>query len=117
MTRRRFTKEENNLIAHLYEGGMKPAVVAANTGFNVETIKLKIKQWGIGGRYRRKFVDEAEVAYDRIDKRLPREDQFAEMLAQGFPVKRIGEVMGYKDYSSANAAFQRIRRHVGVQAR
>lgn len=47
---------------------------------------------------------------------MTREDQFAEYLAQGHTVAEIGKLMGYKDYSSANAQFQRLRRHVGRQA-
>jgi len=117
MTRRRFTKQEDNLILDLYQRGIAPSQIAARTGIIVGTIKQKLGDWRVPAQIRSAKIDPAAKAFAQIDKRLPREDQFAEMLAQGFPVKRIGEVMGYKDYSSANAAFQRIRRHVGVQAR
>lgn len=48
---------------------------------------------------------------------LTKEDQFAELLAQGRTIKEIARIMGYKDRQSANASFQRIRRHMGPQAK
>lgn len=48
---------------------------------------------------------------------MTREDEFAELLSQGHTVAEIGQIMGYKNYDSANAQFQRLRRHVGKQAR
>lgn len=114
---RRYTREEDNLILQLYQRGIAPSKIAARTGIGTETIKQKLKSWRVPAQIRAAKIDPAAEAYAKIDKRLPREDQFAEMLALGFPVKRVGEVMGYKDYNSANAAFQRLRRHVGKQAR
>jgi hypothetical protein len=113
----RYTSEENNLILQLYQRGIAPSKIAARTGIRVGTIKQKLKSWCVPAQIRPATIDPAAEAYAKIDKQLPREDQFAEMLAMEFSVKRIGEVMGYKDYHSANAAFQRLRRHVGAQAR
>lgn len=115
---RRFTPEENNLILALYERGVPPSQIAARLGVNAGTVKWKLQHWQVPAqRTHVGCIDPATESFAKIDKRLPREDQFAEMLSLGFTVKRIGEVMGYKDYDSANAAFQRLRRHVGRQAR
>ena len=115
MIRRRYTKEQNDMIAALHKQGVKPAQIAARLSIPQETIKTKLQAWSKGGRYGPRNV--AKEAFALIDKALPREDQFAEMLAQGFDVSEIGKVMGYRNYDSANAAFQRLRRHVGKQAR
>ena len=116
--RRKWTPEENNLILSLYERGIPPSQIAARLGVNAGTVKWKLNHWQVPAqRPHTSDIDPATEAFAKIDKRLPREDQFAEMLSLGFTVKRIGEVMGYKDYDSANAAFQRLRRHVGRQAR
>jgi DNA-binding NarL/FixJ family response regulator len=115
--RRGFTPAENNLILALYEKDVPPSQIAARLGISAKTILNKLRAWQVPPRFRSGVDDPAAKAYAQIDKRLPREDQFTEMLAMGFPVKRIGEVMGYKDYKSTNAAFQRLRRHMGKQAR
>lgn len=47
---------------------------------------------------------------------MTREDEFAELLSHGLSIKEIAQRMGYKDRRSANATFQRLRRHVGPQA-
>lgn len=112
--RRRFTRQENDMIAALYAQGVKPSQIAARLGIKRETIETKLKAWGVERTLR---APSASAAYRNVDQSLPRECQFAEMLSLGFTVSQIGEVMGYKDYDSANAAFQRLRRHVGPQAR
>ena len=48
---------------------------------------------------------------------MTREDQFAELLSEGLTIKQIAERMGYSSRQSANATFQRLRKHVGPQAR
>ena len=113
---RNLSPAENNLILSLYQQGIPPSQIATRLGISANTIRNKLHNWQIPAQFRT-GIDEATEAFAKIDKRLPREDQFAEMLALGFTVKRIGEVMGYKDYHCANAAFQRLRRHVGGQAR
>ena len=115
--RRYLTPAENNLVLELYQRGIQPSQIAARLGISANTIRNKLHSWQTPSQFRNGAIDPATEAFANIDKRLPREDQFAEMLSLGFTVKRIGEVMGYKDYSCANAAFQRLRRHVGRQAR
>ena len=114
---RNLSPAENNVILTLYQQGIPPSQIATRLGISANTISTKLHNWQIPAQFRAGAIDPATEAFAKIDKRLPREDQFAEMLALGFTVKRIGEVMGYKDYRCANAAFQRLRRHVGVQAR
>ena len=115
--RRYLTPAENNLVLELYQRGIQPSQIATRLGISANTIRNKLHNWQTPSQFRSGAIDPATEAFASIDKRLPREDQFAEMLSLGFTVKRIGEVMGYKDYDSANAAFQRLRRHVGRQAR
>ena len=50
--KRRYTREENNLIAELYESGVPPVQIAARLGIPHETIKTKISSWGMAGKYR-----------------------------------------------------------------
>ena len=114
---RQYSREENNLILDLYQRGIAPSEIAARTGIKASTIKTKLQSWKVPAQIRPAKIDPVAAAYAQIDKLLPREDQFAEMLAQGYGVGEIGRVMGYKNYDSANAAFQRLRRHVGRQAR
>jgi DNA-binding NarL/FixJ family response regulator len=111
--RRRFTREEDNLMVALYEQGVRPSEIAARIGVSTSTIETKFRAWGIQ-RTMRPYT--AAMAYGKLDKTLPREDQFAELLSLGFSVPDIGRAMGYGSYRSANAAFQRLRRHMGKQA-
>lgn len=113
---RNLSPAENNLILALYQQGIPPSQIAARLGVNSNTIRNKLQHWQVPAQIRAGAIDPATEAFAKIDKRLPREDQFAEMLSLGFTIKRIGEVMGYKNYTCANAAFQRLRRHVGEQA-
>lgn len=113
---RNLSHAENNLILSLYQQGIPPSQIAARLGINAATIRNKLTTWQVPAQIRKRALAPATEAFAKIDKRIPREDQFAEMLSLGFTVKRIGEVMGYKDYCSANAAFQRLRRHMGRQA-
>jgi hypothetical protein len=110
---RQWTAAENNIIAALYEDGVKPSQIACRIGATREQIEAKIKKWGLVRKFRAPSVT---AAYRSLDTRLSREAQFAELLSQGFTVAQIGEAMGYKDYASANAAFQRLRQHMGEQA-
>ena len=56
--RRQFSHAENNLIATLYEQGVRPTVIAARMGVSVFTIRGKLWQWGIGGKFRPDMVKE-----------------------------------------------------------
>lgn len=113
--RQRFSRDVNALILTLYERGIPPSQISARLGIKVGTVKNKLLSWGVAPQIR--GLDAATAAFAQIDKRLPREHQFAEMLSLGFSVKRIGEVMGFASLASANAAFQRIRRTLGEQAK
>jgi hypothetical protein len=105
--KRKWTHQEINLIETLYKNGVKQSQIAARVGVTVDQVKAVLKKLEVPRTHRAPTLDPS----------LPRQEQFAELLARGFEVKRIGEIMGYKDYSSANAQFQRIRRHMGEQAR
>jgi hypothetical protein len=50
--KRRYTREENDRIAALYQDGIPPLKIAARLGIPYETIKTKITAWGMGGKYR-----------------------------------------------------------------
>ena len=59
--RRQFTHAENNLIATLYEQGVRPTVIAARMGVSVFTIRGKLWQWGMAGKFRPDMVKERGV--------------------------------------------------------
>ena len=50
--RRVFSHPENNLIAHLYEQGVKPSEIAARLGTSRYTIKNKLMAWGVPAKFR-----------------------------------------------------------------
>jgi len=45
--KRRWTRDDNNLIAALYEQGVAPAQIAARTGIPTSTIETKLRAWGV----------------------------------------------------------------------
>ena len=102
----KWTAQEVALVERLYASGVKPTQIAMRLGITRYQIEALLGKLGAQRTLR---------APSGLEK-LPREDQFAELLSLGFTVDRIASIMGYKDYQSANAAFQRLRRHVGPQA-
>jgi hypothetical protein len=105
--KRRWTPQEVALVEQLYAQGVRPSQVAARVGASRYQIEALLEKLSIPRTQRA----------PSLDWRLSREEQFAELLSLGFTIRRIGEIMGYKDRQSANATFQRIRRHMGPQAR
>jgi DNA-binding CsgD family transcriptional regulator len=104
---RMWTSQEVNMIEQLYSSGVRPSQIAARTGATRHQIEALLIKLGTQRTHR---------APSGLEE-LPRESQMAELLSRGFDMGRIARIMGYKDRQTANAAFQRLRRHMGPQAR
>jgi transposase-like protein len=50
---RKWTREENDRIAQLYQSGVRPIEIASLMGTTRNTIKAKLKTWGLVGKFRR----------------------------------------------------------------
>lgn len=103
---RMWKPQEVSMIENLYTSGVRPSQIAARTGATRHQIEALLIKLGTQRTLR---------APSGLED-LPRESQMAELLSRGFDMGRIARIMDYKDRQSANAAFQRLRRHMGKQA-
>jgi transposase-like protein len=101
---RDWTRAELAQVEQLYTEGVMPKEICERFGVSRDVIGNLIRKWGMRRHW------------PRLDKSLSREQQFAELLAEGYTIAQIARIMGYKDRTTANATFQRIRRKVGERA-